>query len=507
MPDQGFGKGLIKLKHDKKFTKINQKRQQLSRKTLLPILLSGADLFALVVSFIVGHLISQIYKHHLDISHIIQFYSTRHLINLLTFLLLSAIIIRQFHIYGHYSRRLAFWDEIGSILLVLSTALAFNAAIAFAGKWQLSRLWMFSAWFAAFAFVVIFRITALATAAEIGLLYGPTAILGCGDSAAEAIKALAEERFLGCQPKWLIIPPGTVLDPTRFPASLNVLDLGNHPLQTLKNLGNPLVIAALETGQWDSMQELIRLLGLSYPNLILSPPFRRLPLCGLETMHFFGHDVLMLRPRDNLAAPGARFLKRLFDILVASILLVLLSPAFLYVSARVRRADGGRAYYSQTRIGRYGRGFNCFKFRSMITNADTVLEAYLTANPAARVEYEQNFKLLNDPRITSFGKFLRRTSLDELPQLVNILRGEMSLVGPRPVTSQELNLYYGDLANTYTRVLPGMTGLWQVSGRSETSYNQRISYDVWYVKNWTLWYDIVILLRTVKVVFSRAGAY
>jgi undecaprenyl-phosphate galactose phosphotransferase len=479
----------------------------LKRKILLQALLLATDVIALLAAFVIGDLIVKIYHHHPDYYRVMEFYDTHHVVNLLTFAMLSAIAIRQFHVSGHYNRRLAFWDEMGSILFVLSTALALNAAVAFAGKWQLSRLWMFSAWLVAVVLLILFRVTSLAIANRIGLLEGPTVIVGCGTNAKETIKALAGERFLGCQPRWLVVPAGASIDPGRFAPSLEILDLGESPLKTLASLGNPLVIAALDPGQWDPMQGLIRLLGLSYSNLVLSPPLRRLPLCGLETMHFFGHDVLMLRTRDNLASLGARLVKRVFDLVVATLLLVLLTPLGLYIGVRIARADGGCVFYRQTRVGRYGRDFQCFKFRSMIVNADAVLTGHLSSNPDAQAEYEKSFKLVDDPRITRFGALLRRTSLDELPQLLNVLRGEMSLVGPRPVTRSELMIHYGDLAATYTRVLPGITGLWQTSGRSDTTYAQRITYDVWYVKNWNLWYDIVILLRTVRTVTSRTGAY
>lgn len=508
MPDHGFE---TETRNPSPFeSQLDQDRPRLYQqklKILLNTLLLGVDIFALMCSFLTGDLVFKIYNGSHDLLSAFLFYDTRHQINFLTFIMLSAVAIRQFHVYGHYNRRLAFWDEIGSIIFILSTTLALNAAIAFTGKWQISRLWMFSAWIIALLLVPLFRWIALEIAWRTGLLNGPTVILGCGANAYAAIRALAEEKYLGCQPDWLIVPPGAELDPRLFPSSMEILELGDRPLQTLADIGNPLVIAALDPGQWEPMQDLVGRLGLSYPNLILSPPLRRLPLCGLESMHFFGHDVLMLRPRDNLAAPGSRMMKRVFDIVVATLLLVLLSPVFLYIARRIRRIDRGSAYYSQSRIGRNGRVFPCFKFRSMVINADEVLEKHLAANPYARHEYSNNFKLTNDPRITPFGAFLRRSSLDELPQLFNVLRGEMSLVGPRPVTGHELTKYYENLSTTYYRVLPGMTGLWQISGRNNTTYAQRISYDVWYVKNWTLWYDIVILLRTFKAVTRRTGAY
>ena len=142
----------------------------------------------------------------------------------------------------------------------------------------------------------------------------------------------------------------------------------------------------------------------------------------------------------------------------------------------------------------------------MVIDAESRLRQYLTTHPELHAEYQRNFKLRDDPRVTRIGRLLRRTSLDELPQLFNVLRGQMSLVGPRPLLDRELECY-GDGFALYRQVHPGITGLWQTSGRSETTFAERASLDAWYVKNWSLWYDIVILLRTVKVVFWREGAY
>ena len=198
--------------------------------------------------------------------------------------------------------------------------------------------------------------------------------------------------------------------------------------------------------------------------------------------------------------------KRALDILGAGIGLVLLSPFFLIVALMVR-ADGGPAFFAHQRVGRGGKLFGCLKFRSMVIDSQARLEALLANDPAARAEWEATRKLKNDPRITRIGRFLRSTSLDELPQLINVLRGEMSLVGPRPVQEAEIDRYYGASAAHYMAVRPGITGLWQVSGRSETSYESRVALDVTYVSRPSLLADISILLRTPVAVLSRRGAH
>ena len=199
------------------------------------------------------------------------------------------------------------------------------------------------------------------------------------------------------------------------------------------------------------------------------------------------------------------FFKDVMDKTGAALALVLLSPLFLILAWKIKK-DGGPAFYGHTRIGKDGKSFKCWKFRSMVMNSQEILKDLLEKDPAAREEFEKNFKLKNDPRITKVGQFLRKTSLDEIPQLFNVLSGEMSLVGPRPVVEAERS-YYADNIHYYTAVKPGITGLWQVSGRSDTGYVQRVQLDCTYVKDWSLWNDIVILFKTVYVVVARKGAY
>ena len=198
--------------------------------------------------------------------------------------------------------------------------------------------------------------------------------------------------------------------------------------------------------------------------------------------------------------------KRALDMIGAGIGLMLLSPFFLIVALMVR-ADGGPAFFAHQRVGRGGKLFGCLKFRSMVIDSQARLETLLANDPAARAEWEATRKLKNDPRITRIGRFLRSTSLDELPQLINVLCGEMSLVGPRPVQEAEIDRYYGASAAHYMAVRPGITGLWQVSGRSETSYESRVALDVAYVSRPSMIADLTILLRTPVAVLSRRGAH
>lgn len=212
-----------------------------------------------------------------------------------------------------------------------------------------------------------------------------------------------------------------------------------------------------------------------------------------------------MKVRKSWFIKSNRFIKRLFDILLAFFLLVLLLPLFVYLFIRISK-DGGSAVYGHTRVGMEGRTFKCYKFRSMVNNSQEVLEHLLATDPVAKAEWEKDFKLKNDPRITPIGHFIRKTSIDELPQLWNVLKGDMSFVGPRPVTEVELQRYR-QYVRYYLAVRPGITGLWQVSGRNDTTYNERIRLDTKYVISWTLLKDIQILFKTVLVVLFRKGAY
>lgn len=198
--------------------------------------------------------------------------------------------------------------------------------------------------------------------------------------------------------------------------------------------------------------------------------------------------------------------KRATDVAIAVIASILAAPVMLMVALLIRVTTGGPAVFSHSRIGFEGKPFKCYKFRSMVANADEVLRDYLAANPEAAKEWEACMKLKRDPRITFLGQMLRKSSLDELPQLFNILQGNMSCVGPRPIVQQELKRY-GNHVGEYLQTRPGLTGLWQVTGRSSTDYADRVALDSYYVRNWSLRLDLVILFRTVFAVirFDRAS--
>jgi Undecaprenyl-phosphate galactose phosphotransferase WbaP len=198
--------------------------------------------------------------------------------------------------------------------------------------------------------------------------------------------------------------------------------------------------------------------------------------------------------------------KRFLDLAITIVGGLVILPLLLLIALAVKIDSRGPALYRHKRLGRGGKPFMAVKFRSMVQDADAKLKRYLDANPQARLEWEAGYKLKDDPRVTRVGRFLRRTSIDEFPQLINVLKGEMSLVGPRPIVEAEI-AKYGPAYTRFSRLTPGMTGLWQVSGRSDTGYDERVALDSYYCQSWSIWLDIYILARTAGVIFHGKGAY
>lgn len=395
--------------------------------------------------------------------------------------------------FRHYSDRKPFWTELGEVLRTVLVLAMLDLAVLAITRWNSSRLWWTLVWPGVALCLPLGRGLVRTAMLRLGVWQRPTLLVGNGPNAHEAQEALQSEPGMGF-------------------AVVGMLDIGQSPAQWEPELekwvkvpGMQFVLAT-EPDQSDLREAVLRqLTRLRAEDVSVIPAMRGVPLFGTDMAYFFSHEVAMLKLRNNLRYWPARLLKRVFDLVAALVLLVLGAVPFLYIALRIRH-DGGPAIFAHQRVGQSGRMFPCFKFRTMHVDAEQQLRDLLARDPAARAEWDREFKLRNDPRITRIGQFLRRTSLDELPQLFNVIRGEMSLVGPRPIIQAEL-ARYGDDVDYFLMVRPGMTGLWQVSGRNDVEYDTRVYLDTWYVKNWSLWYDIAILFKTVRVVFARKGAY
>jgi Undecaprenyl-phosphate galactose phosphotransferase WbaP len=395
--------------------------------------------------------------------------------------------------FRHYSDRKPFWSELGETMIALLVLAVLDLAVLALTRWNTSRLWWALVWPLAMLCVPLGRGLARSLMRRAGVWQRPTLIVGNGPNAHEAVAALNSEPALG----FAVVE---FIDAAQASTALT------KKLKQWAQVPGVQFVLALEHGQNDLREDLLRRLAhWKAEDVSVVPAMRGVPLFGTDMSYFFSHEVAMLKLRNNLRYWPARLLKRVFDLFAALVLMVLGALPLLYIALRIRR-DGGPAMFAHQRVGQSGKVFPCFKFRTMQVDAEERLRELLANDPAARAEWEREFKLRNDPRITPIGQFLRRTSLDELPQLFNVIRGEMSLVGPRPVIRAEL-ARYGDDVDYFLMVRPGMTGLWQVSGRNDTSYETRVYLDTWYVKNWSLWYDIAIMFKTIRVVLNKDGAY
>ncbi|OBW95286.1 undecaprenyl-phosphate galactose phosphotransferase WbaP [Gallibacterium salpingitidis] len=407
----------------------------------------------------------------------------------------------------HYTYRKPYWSELKEIIRTLLIFATFELAIIGFSKLFFSRYFFGITWLITLILFPLGRFFLKKYLIKTGVYLKDTVVIGTHQNALDAYNALMSEPYLGLRIKYFVNVNDyenetdmikTLSVPIINAQQINILDLVENETTQF--------IIALEEHELEQLDLWLRFLSKSgCRSVSIIPTMRGIPLYGTDMSFLFSYEVMLLRVHNNLAKLSSRIFKRTIDI-IGSILLIIISSPLLILLYLLIAKDGGHAIYGQTRIGRNKKAFKCLKFRSMVLNSQEVLQELLRNDPAAKAEWEKDFKLKNDPRITKIGKFLRTTSLDELPQLFNVLKGEMSLVGPRPIVRSEL-IRYKDDVDYYLMAKPGMTGLWQVSGRNNVDYKTRVYYDAWYVKNWSIWNDIVILLKTVKIVFNKTGAY
>lgn len=406
---------------------------------------------------------------------------------------------------GDYSTRRFFWDGVKGTTTGLAIASIADLAIAPPPQ-PLGELKAVTCWIFLLAGIPAARQCARAMLSLANMWKIPAAIIGRGAAVPDLHAIMNRSLALGLQIRWAVLGIGDELPEQGLPGVLRI-PLTDHPeriVGTLVAAGCREVIIASGAIQPSEAVRLVHRLQASGISVAVLPALHPLPPRSANPNCFFGHDLLV--PWRNAQNGPSRMVKRLFDIVASACLLVLLSPLFLFIAAAIKLEDAGPVTYSHRRVGKDGILFSCLKFRTMVTDAESMFSDWQINDPELHERFLQSFKLKDDPRITPVGKWLRRTSLDELPQLWNVFRGQMSLVGPRPVIIQELEQYYGAVASLYLRVRPGLTGMWQISGRNETGYDQRVLLDEWYILNWSFWNDIVILIQTVCVVLSGDGA-
>jgi len=420
------------------------------------------------------------------------------------------LLIGMSYSAGHYTRLRPMWLETKEFLKISVYTISCVSIALYLTDGHFSRLWFISFWSPIVVLVPLSRLLTKRLLMRQGKWFRPVAIFGVGLNALRSAKAIESEPMLGLRVDCFVRTMPSDECVARVPAE-RVVELDDwapdadddHPERP------HLLFAPDSTEEFERNRMLLNRLSSCSRSITFSPPFNGLPLDGAEVVNIPRSDAVLLRLQNNLAKRHAAFLKRVFDVLAAAfgllLLVTVLAPVVALLLVAIRR-DGGPAFYRQRRVGKNGVAFGCWKLRSMVVNADEALAQHLEANPEARREWEASQKLKDDPRVTPVGQFIRATSIDELPQLWNVLKGDMSMVGPRPIPFDGRE-GYGHFLSYYLNHKPGITGLWQISGRSDTTYERRVDLDVWYSRNWSFWLDLVILARTLPTVLKGSGAY
>ena len=408
-------------------------------------------------------------------------------------------------VHHPYNRRVQFYKVIQKLFYAVCYASVAVIMVLYFGKLAASTSRLFVGLLLIFSFInlVSFRYIFKKLLEKSNVMQVPVLIIGAGKTAEILVRGISQDAGLGY--KIIGFLEDNEIESTLLQKYLLLGGFEDAEAVIRKTGVQRVIIAApgLEQEKLTSLiyriQPLVKSLGI-IPNLV------GVPMGDIEVESLFDERLMLLRITNNLAKPLNRFIKIVFDYTLTIFGTIAISPILLAVAIWIYSDSPGPVIFKHTRIGKDGKPFPCYKFRSMCVDAKEKLAELLANDPESRAEWERDFKLKNDPRITKSGAFLRKTSLDELPQIFNVLRGEMSLVGPRPIIQEELERY-GEHVADYLMVKPGITGMWQVSGRSDIDYAERVSLDSWYVRNWNVWIDILLLWRTFDVVLRRKGAY
>jgi Undecaprenyl-phosphate galactose phosphotransferase WbaP len=397
-------------------------------------------------------------------------------------------------------RRILRSASLGFLLLIGMTFFLREGFLA-------SRIVFISTWILTLVFVPISRQLVRSWCSRQDWWGIPTVILGEQDSANMTLDMLQRDLALGLRPVAVLYDGSRdrLVDRNTGIARRQVF-LGDlsYSAMVARDYKSCYAILAMPLSGSDRLSKFLADHARDYRRVLVIPDFFGVTSLSVTAKDICG--VLVLEVNQQLTRFVPRTIKRSLDLLICGVLAVPISPLMLLIYLAVRLSSPGAAFYGQRRIGRGGKEFKVWKFRSMVTNADKILERHLEHDAVLRAEWEKDHKLRRDPRVTAIGYVLRKTSLDELPQLWNVICGEMSLVGPRPIVESEVKKY-GKNFHQYCQVTPGITGLWQISGRNNTTYELRTQIDDYYVRNWSATLDLYILARTLKTVLLTDGAY
>jgi Undecaprenyl-phosphate galactose phosphotransferase WbaP len=476
----------------------------LSKKIFSFLALIISDLAVVFLSFGLSYLIRSLFFPHFlaDLKAIRQLLPFSIFIDHYYF---AFVWIAIFAYEKLYTKRLPFWEEVWILWKASSISFLLIMVAIFISRRQIqfSRIIIVLAWFLTLFLFPLFRYFVKKLLIHIHVWRKNLIILGANETGSLVLKNIRKNDTLG----YHIV--GFLDDgPDRIGQKFHGLDIIGTiaDLEKVIKVGNSKdIIIALPDYSREKLVELLQICERSSESLWLIPRTGDIITTAMEKETL--GEILALNIKKNLEKPWNVLVKNVFDKTVTLILLIFSLPLFLIIAAALKRDSKGPVFFGQKRLGLGKKEFLLLKFRSMYEDADSRLGGYLKNNPTAREEWEKYKKLKSyDPRVTRVGRIIRKSSLDELPQLFNIISGKMSLVGPRPYLADEL-VGKESFVDRLAKAKPGITGLWQVSGRSELSFDERIALDDYYVRNWTLWLDLVILFRSIKVLFSGKGAY
>jgi Undecaprenyl-phosphate galactose phosphotransferase WbaP len=464
----------------------------------LPFVLALTDLAALLVSVVAAGAVATIVSEQV-LGTVYSGWRGKQFANHLAICGGLAIgLVSWLAMRDEYSARRPLHVDLKTLAQALAFFVLLDGFIEYASKEDFSRLWVVAVWPIGMLFVSAARISVRRVLDRRDLWRVSTIMIGAGEHRDSVAHSLSRDAYVGyritgrCQLSEIL--PG------------NIQEIAQTLQHEFARRQARTAILVPTPREMEDLGDIIDALNLRMIPYVLVPPIQRLPLSGLAIQGVLNSDAILMSAQSGLLSPFKQWVKRSFDIVASILFIIFLAPILIALSLLIAR-DGGAPVFGHERIGRNGVPFKCLKLRTMVRNSDEVLRSLLASDPAVRDEWSRNFKLENDPRITALGRFLRSTSLDELPQVFNVLRGEMSFVGPRPVVAKELEQYYGDDALYYQLVRPGITGLWQVNGRSSTTYERRVHLDAWYVRNWSLWTDLRVLILTIPSVLAQRGAH
>jgi len=429
-----------------------------------------------------------------------------HLSNKYIYFIVPATYILFLAYEGMYTKRLPFWKSAELLFKICSYVSALTIVIMyFAEKSNdVSRIFVLLIWSISFFYLAVARYFSKYFLTHFGLWKKPVVVIGAGKTAEILASSFANEPYLGYKIVGLI--EDNYMERPLTKEYPHIGFFADAEKAIFKSGVQDVIIAAPGLGREDLLALVYRIQP-HVTNVTIVPDLFGIPLSNIEVETLFNEKTVMLKMKNNLASLRNRIIKRIFDIVVGTFVLCISLPILFAIGLMIKVDSPGPVLHIAKRLGKNGHKFNCYKFRTMFLNADNMLEGYFEDNPEAQAEWDKFAKLKNyDPRVTRVGAWLRRYSLDELPQVVNVMFGSMSLVGPRPYLPREKERM-GYTAHTIFETVPGITGLWQVSGRNGIEFAGRLQLDSWYVRNWSLWLDITLLIKTIKVVLRREGAY